>query len=144
MNIRNVYVWFWLIYFWAITGQKSAFPLILCSSAIALFDWSLLCESVGKTTWSQSSSPLSFPPVPQSSTGASCHLSPLFSLLIMLPSVSPLQIQCFDFFPKAAGVQVFVWLLWEINYFIFILWALWFIFDPHPIFLSFLLIRGLL
>lgn len=48
------------------------------------------------------------------------------------------------FFLRRRASRFFVWLLWEINYFIFILWALWFVFDPHPIFLSFLLIRGLL
>lgn len=90
------------------TGQKSVFPLILCSSVIALFDWSLLCESVRKNSL------------------VSVVISPLFSSgpsvfhwrfvpsrpYVLAPhhvafSLTTSDSVLFWFFPKGAGVQVF-------------------------------------
>lgn len=129
------------------TGQKSVFPLILCSSVIALFDWSLLCESVRKNSL------VSVVISPLFSSGPSVfhwHFVPSLPY-VLAPHHVAFSLTTSDsvlfwfFFLRGQVSRFFVWLFWEINYFIFILWALWFIWPPPPpIFLSFLLIRGLL
>lgn len=83
--------------------------------------------------------------------GLSRHLPALFlrslSLPLALRAISPLCSRssscCLQshhfrfsvvliFFLRGQVSRFFVWLFWEINYFIFILWALWFIWPPPP------------
>lgn len=116
------------------TGQKSVFPfdsLQLSDCFIRLIFVVWKCK--------------------EKQPGLSRHLPAPFLLSLSLPlalrAISPLCSRssscCLQshhfrfsvvliFFLRGRVSRFFVWLLWEINYFIFILWALWFIWPPPP------------